>query len=272
MNIRSFRVALAIAAGMTGQAVSAQEPAAAAVGPFAADNFSASLALSNQYMFRGISNTDGPAISGSLDWEHAGFFVGVWASNTEFSDANIELNYYGGYRWSWNALDFTLQGIWYHFPGEEENFSEGYDPGFGVESDYGELNVGVAHTFQGQLSPTVSVDYYYSPDTFGEDGDSHTVEGNFSFTLPADFGVYGLVAYNDVEGDKSSGAQGGVDYVYYAVGVNKEIMGFVLDLGYHGTNESDSLALFYPDAPIGGGDNFRDLIEGYVVFTVSRTF
>ncbi len=253
-------------------AASAQESAPAETGLFASDNFSATVALTNQYMFRGISNTDGPAIQGSLDWGYKGFFVGAWASNTEFSDGNIEIDYYGGYQWSWNALDFTLQGIYYTFPGEEENFSEGFDPGFGVETDYGEVNIGVAHTFQSQLSPTVAVNYYYSPDTFGEDGDAHTVEGNFGLTLPAEFGLYANVGYSDTEGDKSSGAQGGVEYVYFSVGVTKEIKGFTLDLGYQGTDNSSSLETFYPDAPIGGGDNFRDLIDGYVVFSVSRTF
>jgi hypothetical protein len=31
-------------------------------GPFAVQNFSSTIYLTNQYMFRGISNSDGPAI------------------------------------------------------------------------------------------------------------------------------------------------------------------------------------------------------------------
>jgi len=251
----------------SGNALCAEE-APADTGPLAADNFSATLALMNDYLFRGISNSDGPAIQGSLDWAWNGFFVGAWASNTEFSDANIEIDYYAGYTWNWAGIDWTLQGIYYTFPGEEEDYSEGLDPGTGVEADYGEINIGAAHAFEGLLAPTLGVNYYYSPDTFGEDGDNHTVEGNFGLTLPGDWGLYTNVGYTDFDGDLS----GGYDYVYFNAGVTKTVLGFTLDLGYHGTDESSDLEAVYVDEPLPGDHNFRDLIDGKVVFTVSRTF
>lgn len=250
-----------------------EEAAPEETGPFATGNFSSTVWLTNQYMFRGISNSDGPAVQGSLDWTYNGFFAGAWGSNTEFSDSNFEIDYYGGYRWSWSGVDLALQGIYYAYPGEDENDFEGLDPFGGIEADYGEVNIGASHTFESQLSPTIGVNYYYSPDTFGEDGDSHTLQGSFGLTLPAEIGFYTNVGWNDTEGDKSSGFLGGYEYVYFSVGINKVLKGFKLDIGYHGTDESDSLEAFYaPAAPPAFPDSFRELIEGEFVFTVSRSF
>jgi uncharacterized protein (TIGR02001 family) len=259
-------------------------------GPLASGNFSSTIYFTNEYMFRGISNSDGPAIQGSVDWTYSGFFLGAWGSNTEFSDGNFEIDYYGGYRWSLGGVGMTLQGIYYTYPSEDNSSTEGLDPGFvdingnpaGPDADYVEVNVGASYTFPGQLAPTLGANYFFSPDTFGEDGNSHTVQGTFGLTLPGDVGFYANVGWNDTEGDKSSGGQlgligsngvavDGFEYVYFSVGVNKVLKGFKFDVGYHGTDESDSLKAFYgPAAPPFG--NFRELIEGEFVFTVSRSF
>ena len=59
------------------------------------------LALSNDYIWRGMSQTgEDPAASGGFDVsssEH-GAYVGVWGSNVDFgSETNTELDYYFGY-------------------------------------------------------------------------------------------------------------------------------------------------------------------------------
>lgn len=280
MKIFATGVAALALAAFSASVLSDEAAAPEETGPFASGNFSSTLYLTNEYMFRGISNSDGPAVQGSMDWTYNGLFLGAWGSNTEFSDANIELDYYGGYRWSFSGIDMTLQGIYYTYPSEDDNDTEGLDPSGGIEADYFEVNLGASHTFQGQLAPAISANYYYSPDTFGEDGDSHTVQGGFGLTLPSEIGFYANVGWNDTEGDRSSGSGApgallipldGFEYVYFSVGVNKVLKGFKFDIGYHGTDESDSLKNFYgPAAP--PFENFRELIEGELVFTVSRSF
>ena len=175
----------------------------------------------------------------------------------------------------------TLQGIYYAYPSEDEGGTEGLDP-IGVETDYFEANIGASHTFEGQLAPSISANYYFSPDTYGEDGNAHTVQGGFGLTLPGEIGFYANIGYSDIEGDESSGRAiglfqqdgtplDGYDWVYFSVGVNKVFKGFKFDLGYHGTDESDDLETFYgPPAP--PFENYRELIEGEFVFTVSRSF
>lgn len=279
--------AVAMALATIGSSSAWAEEAAPETGPLALQNFSSTLALTNQYMFRGISNSDGPAVQGSMDWTYSGFFVGAWGSNTEFSDSNLEIDYYGGYRWTWNGVGFTLQGIYYTYPGDHKKLIESFDAGpslavpGGVDADYGEFNVGASYTFPGQLAPSVGFNYYYSPDTYGEDGEAHTFQGTFGLVLPAEFNLYGNVGYSDIAGDKLTsrrvnllngglGKFDGYDYTYFSVGVNKTIKGFKLDLGYYGTDESSSLKVAYP--VVGGPHNPQDLIDGFVVFSVSRTF
>jgi len=59
--------------------------------------FSANVALSTDYMYRGGSQTnEQPAISGGFDYAHSsGVYAGLWASNVDFGDsANIEFDFY----------------------------------------------------------------------------------------------------------------------------------------------------------------------------------
>ncbi|MGH8609015.1 MAG: TorF family putative porin [Gammaproteobacteria bacterium] len=248
-------------------------------GPFASQNFSSTIYLMNDYRFRGISNSDGPAIQGSLDWTYNGFYLGVWGSNTEFSDANIEIDYYGGYRWSWEGIGCDITGYYYSYPGEDEDDFDEFDPFGGQDADYWEVHGGLSYTFSTVLSPSVAVHYYYSPDIIAEDGDGHAVQGNFGVTLPFDLsstglGLYGIIGYQDVEGDKSSGALGGYDYVWWQLGTNITVKGYKLDLAYIDAEESDALEAFFSPTTLPDGRiaDFTDLTEGTVLFTVSRIF
>ena len=98
-------------------------------------------------------------------------------------------------------------------------------------------------------------------------------------TLPFDLsstglGLYGIVGYQDVEGDKSSGALGGYDYVWWQLGTNITVKGYKLDLAYVDAEESDSLEAFFSPTTLPDGRiaDFSDLTEGTVLFTVSRIF
>ncbi|MGQ0659029.1 MAG: TorF family putative porin [Chromatiales bacterium] len=242
------------------------------------------------YMFRGISNSDGPAIQASIDWTYSGFYLGLWGSNTEFSDQDIEIDGYGGYRWSWFGWGFDVAGLYYWFPDEDENSvdnpgDKALDPGGGQEADYIEAQLLVSRSFDTAWSPSVAFKYNYSPDFFGEDGDAHHVQGDGGVLVPlgflGDVGFSATVGYQTVEGDKSSGSQLGIlqpdgsvldgyDYVWWRFGVYKDIAGFKVDVSYHATDESEDLETFFPNTPQPG--DFRDLIEPHVVLTVSRTF
>lgn len=300
----------------------AQAEEAASGGAFAAENFSATVKLASDYRARGISNSDGAAIQGSVDWGYNGFFVGAWASNTEFSDSNIEIDYYGGYGWSWAGVDFTLQGIYYTFPGDNPRGGEGLDapgndPAFptaafpepnpalflntagavqpfsgqlpDIEADYFEINVGVSKTFEMAWSPSVGVNYNYSPDYFGEDGDGHHVGLSFGFTLPFGLSPYINAGRQEVEGDEFSAyfaTPDGYDWDYFQIGASYDVVGFTLDLSWvwatpggdcNGGTQlcawNGGMDTFYNDYFYAAdGASYKDLTDDEVVFTISRSF
>lgn len=302
---------------------------AAPAGPFAAENFSGNVALTSDYRFRGISNTDGPAIQGGMDWAYNGFFIGGWGSNTEFSDANVEIDVYGGYTWSWMGLDLTLQALYYMFPGESSKETEGldppgWDPSLGlrpgdagtvfpepalfvsqpgdiqpysgqtpnIDADYFEVNVGIAHTFSTvSWEPSIGFDFNYSPDFFGEDGDSYAFQISTGLTLPMGFAPYFNAGYADVTGDEFSAyfaTPSGYDWWWISAGISYDIVGFTLDVSYHwvdrgsacgGPNDpicewNGGLDTFYNNYAYSaeGGTSYRDLTDDAVVFSVSRSF
>jgi Bacterial protein of unknown function (Gcw_chp) len=309
----------------------AAEPAAPA-GPFAIENFTANVALASDYRFRGISQTDGFAIQGGMDWAYQGFFLGTWASNTEFSDENIEVDIYGGYGWSWLGMNLKAQVIYYMYPGDSSTEAEGIDPpgydsGLGlrpgdagtmyaepcpttvflcepgdvqpysgefpnIDTDFLELNFGVSHTLSAIIwTPTVGVDYNYSPDFFGDDGDSHAVTFSTGATLPIGLAPYFKFGYQDVEGDEFSaflGTPSGYDWWWFSAGVTYQLVGFTLNLSYHWVDRGDTCGgpnqplcdfnggfdTYYSDYPyIGeGGTSTRDLTDDAVVFSISRVF
>jgi len=223
-------------------------------------NFSATVTFATDYVFRGISQTDNkPAVQGSFDYKHPiGLYAGIWGSNVDdyVSKGNIELDFYGGYGVELlPSLNLDASVIYYYYPGG------GSDP----EKDYVEGHLGLDYTFKDlPLGPKIAGGYNYSPDFFGEDGDGHYFSGRLDLSLPFEFTLYGLVGYQWVEGDQSTGngngdnGDDGYDYTHWRIGVSRPLLGFVLDLSYQDTDNANFLG--------------RSIADERVVFAVSRTF
>jgi uncharacterized protein (TIGR02001 family) len=287
MKLRSTALSLLGAASLLAAANASAEDAAP-TSPFDISNFSMTLWGTTEYMFRGISNSDGPAFQGSIDWTYNGFYLGVWSSNTVFSDSDIEIDYYGGYRFTLAGVGFDVSGLYYTYPGENGTAGDGLDPALpsDPEADYFEAQLLLSKTFDVAWTPSVAVKYNFSPDFFGSDGTAHAVQGDLGVLVPMGFfgdtGFSASVGYQTVEGDESSGSQlgflesdgvtilDGYDYVWWRVGAYKDIGGFKVDISYFGTDESSDLEGLYPSLPEPA--DFRDLIESHVVLTVSRSF
>src|SRR5438093_5436444 len=74
----------------------AQAADAPAPAPAVATNFS----LTTNYKFRGQDQGNNkPALQGGFDYAHSsGFYVGNWNSSIGFTDAGIEMDFYGGFK------------------------------------------------------------------------------------------------------------------------------------------------------------------------------
>jgi len=227
--------------------------------PFALKNFSGMAAITSDYVFRGLSQTDeDPALQVNFDYTHpVGFFMGVWGSNVDetISKGNVELDLYAGFK---NEIveNFTydLSIIYYWYPGDSR------DP----ESDFVEGHIGLSYAFtKVPLEPNLGMGFNYSPDFYGEDGDAYYINATLGLALPHRFGLGFEVGYQSVEGDRTTGngfgldGEDGYDYLFWRIGLSKELAGFNLDLNYYDTDESEY---------------FGKIGEDRIVFTISRSF
>jgi hypothetical protein len=108
--------------------------AAAAAGPVLAQTphtLSGNVAFVGDYRFRGLSQTyRQPAIQGGIDYASAtGAYVGAWGSNVSgnqfLNGGSLELDLYGGYRWTVGKVGLDLGGQYYWYPRARYNIDPG---------------------------------------------------------------------------------------------------------------------------------------------------
>ncbi len=245
---------------------------ASAEGAFAKENFSNTITLTTDYVFRGLSFTSqDPAIQGSFDWGYNNWYAGIWGSNIELANSSLELDYYVGYAGSGGGLDYDATLIYYNFPSAEDSGSGG------LETDQWEFWLTLGHGFEGALSPYISLFGAYSPDFTLEDGDGFYIKGALALSFANNWGLDFGYGYQDVEGDDATGSRGafcdpvtdtlcdGYSYKHWEVGITKTIYDFNLDLRYHDTDEDSDLKDFF-------GPSGKKNIEDRVVFSISRSF
>ena len=198
---------------------------------------SANVALTSEYVFRGISQTDeGPAIQGGFDATCGIFYAGVWASSLDFGGdfagndvANIEIDLYAGIKPKTGPVTWDIGVIYYAYP--NSNYPTDLDM---VEIKLG----GSAEIWKGG---TFGVTGFYSPDYTGELGDVVTVEVGLSQSLPT-IGMFtptfsALVGHQMGDSADYELAFGDDNYTYWNVGLT---LGFLekwsLDFRYWDTN------------------------------------
>ncbi len=234
--------------------------------PAHAEEFSlgASTAMTTDYVFRGISQTDNnPAVQGSIDATYGMFYIGMWGSNLDFGGgpfgqdiANVEIDYYAGITPEWRGISFDIGGIFYTYPGacDSSTCTPAGQPG--AEFDYFELKTGASYTFGDSF--TVGVTNYWSPEFFGETGSADAVEVGAEYTFGTmmnffDPSISGLVGWQFIDQ--------GTDYTYWNVGLTLGFMeNFAADIRYWDTDLST------------GGCGGLDICDERLVGTLSASF
>jgi uncharacterized protein (TIGR02001 family) len=187
---------------------------------------SGNVALTTDYTFRGVSQTDeSPAIQGGLDLTAGSFYLGAWASNINFGTggANLELDVYGGYKTAVGPVNLDFGVIGYLYPGASDDLAE---------LDYWEGYVKPSIALSDQF--TLGGAIYYSPEFTAESGDGWYYEINGAFTVSDAFSLSGGVGLQTV--DLAGFFAGEDQYTTYNFGGAYSTMGLGLDLRYVGTD------------------------------------
>ena len=195
--------------------------------------FSASVAGTTDYTFRGISQTSqGAAVQGSFGWskdftvgkQKVGAYASAWGSNLNFKDgdqADLEIDYSGGLTTTVSGLKLDAFAVGYTYPDTTSSLNYDYvEAALGADYDFGIVDVG------GQ--------FYWSPDFFGGIGDAYYVSGVVNVPLPFKLTASGHVGYSTFT--KASAT----DYADWSLSLTRNILGFDLSIAYVDTNLSTS--------------------------------
>ncbi|MCE9521711.1 MAG: TorF family putative porin [Alphaproteobacteria bacterium] len=225
----------------------------------AASPWSATLAVTSDYRFRGQSQTQrDPALQGSIDFaSETGFFAGVWASNIDFNDpgdTSIEVDLYAGVTQAISdKTEATFKVVYYAYP-DQDNAIADYD--------YVEVLASLSHDFG---AAAVTGEIAWSPDYFAQTGSAVALTGTLAVPLADKFWFFdgglsasGHAGYQWIDDNIAYGTP---DYVYFDVGLSAVWGLATFDVRWIDT-DLDKTECY-------GG---LDLCEGGVVGTVSFAF
>lgn len=190
--------------------------------------WSGNVALTSNYVYRGVTQTDdAPMVQGGFDYASDSFYVGTWASGVDFGDGtSTEIDFYGGWTPTVGQFALDIGAIYYYYPDApddpEQNFLEVYAGGSTTLADFVEVGASFA----------------YSPDFYLESGNS--LYSNFSAGIPLgeSFGLDASVGFSDFYDS------GNDSYTDYSIGLTTSLEGFDFDFrlidtsGLDGNDES----------------------------------
>lgn len=187
---------------------------------FLPGDFSVSAGVYTDYRFRGISQTDsGPAFQGTLGWsietpvKGVNFDLGLFGSNINFTpnstpeDGSLEIDYIAGFSGTVKDINWAVAGYYYTYPDADGSLDFNYyEIGVSLDKDiFSGFNVGV--------------NYFGSPDNFGNSGAAHFIQGTASYEIPGfdllPLTIDGSLGYQFVAGDG--------DYLTWHVGLTAQV-------------------------------------------------
>lgn len=266
MNFRS--VFLAVTAATIVAAPALAQDASAAPAPASEFTVTGSAAVSSQYRFRGISQSDNkPVVQGAFTLTHAsGFYVSTWGSSASANNAvnlgGTEIDVYGGYSHAL-ASGITIDGglYGYIYPGSKK--------AVGISESYYEVYGDVSKVF-GPVTAKAGVNWAPNQSYF-KDWATATkynvyVFGELSFSPPSTpWTVHTHLGHTG----------GGFDYLGhqyfdFVAGVSYKWKALTFDVSGVGTNVKKSWTAPF-DAALSTHD-FRHAARTTVVGTITASF
>lgn len=252
---------------------------AQAKAPASPHTFTANVGVFSQYIFRGLTQTDGnPALQGGFDYSHAsGFYAGIWGSNVSWlTDASytggsysVELDTYLGFKIPVGDFTFDVGFLRYNFPGSTP--TAGIPVGF-KKPDTNELYAAASWKF-------LTLKYSYAiSDAFGVADSSGTDYLDLTAALPigdTGFTLIGHVGRQNFRGTNSAlwagtGCdQSCLDYTDWRIAATKEFMGLNFSLAY---SRADTKATTPTGAAVWNNNYRRNIGDGTWTVGVQKTF
>lgn len=189
---------------------------------------SGSVNYASDYLFRGISQSNGEAaIQGELRFDtEAGVYASVWGSVIDFEEGlldadagSLELDYTVGFANQIGSLRYDIGVVYYDYPGADDSSTDFYEVFGGLGTDFGNLAV------DGKVS--------YSDDYFGGSGKALYSEVGMGYPIgPATLVAH--VGYSEFDNDALT------DYMDYSIGLEAKILGLDTGVHYVNTNLNDN--------------------------------
>lgn len=202
--------------------------AAASVAPWsaacAATSFTGYGVVTTDYVFRGVTYSDGhAAVQVAVDFDFdSGFYAGAWASSVDLYGGearrrDLEIDYYVGFNYEWRR-DWTVGAnvVAYTFPGTRGD----------VDYDY------LEYSLVGNYDDRVWLEYSWSPDLFHTGRGTQNLELYLEWPLPAGLMLGSGVGYYDTS------ELTGIGYGYWQAGVTRAFGIADIDVRYHDTNRA----------------------------------
>lgn len=195
-------------------------------------SFSADVAITNDYVYRGTSQTDEhPALQGGIYWENSAkmggqdltLSAGVWGSNVDFNDgdrASVELDWIAGIGTEVGGVGVDLGYIFYSYPGS----------GSELNYNFHEFSLYVSKDFD---VASVSAGFNWSPHFFGGIDDAYYYDLGVDVPLPFKLTASAHLGINQFKRD------GVDDYIDWSVGISRPIKGIDVSATYYDTDIED---------------------------------
>jgi len=182
----------------------------------AVEGLSANVGVTNNYLWRGLEQTNGAAaVSGGIDYASTnGFYVGTWLSDADWAEGmTYELDIYGGYSADLESFSYDIGFVHYAYPDSSDDV------------DFTEVNAAItygAFTFAyAVLADAEGVDF----------GDDSYISVDAEFELATEIGL----AIHLGKGTDEFYA--GEEFVDYGVSLTKS--SFTIGLSKTDLNQSD---------------------------------
>ncbi len=191
--------------------------------PASAAEFSGYLTLTTDYVWRGVTQSDGdPAaqLGGEVSFR-SGVYAGLWGSTIDIDNGgnrqrDAEVNYYLGYGYDVSALwVLGASVVAYTYPGQTGP----------IDYNYEEYALSVNYDDRAWL------EYAYSADYWGLNIESHNVELISEWSAGEHLVLRAAVGYFDFADFLDD------SYAYWDLGVTWPLNRFSFDLRYHDTSD-----------------------------------